>query len=382
MTSLADATRKLVTGFSTPFDDWDPGIVEAWLILRARQRAGALADDLRRRRSVDPRLASAIEDATDRLDRLHHYWHPATGVVLKHRRVGFRSEKEAAELALFWHEWGIPGAWQLSDAPGEGQARSRFAGYDLGAPVVSFESDGGRALIETTDGRLLQFRRSGTAWTCDGLTRTRWPCGGSLGIEFWPLRSRCDEQDGGIDPDRAYVAKIRDALALLDRQSPAHCDWVRRLAVTVTPLERQGRTIRSWSSGDYPGLVCLCGNGELVEVAETLVHEASHQHFHALRQFGDLVDPSSDEMAFSPVKSCPRPIEMILLSYHAFANVQLYFRHLAAAGLVAADWYVSHCATLLEWRPILEGALRESRSVTPLGHLLWRTLSDRLDEDR
>jgi len=385
MTVLDRDARALIAGFSTPLDDWDGELLTTWLLLRTRRRAQDFAADLRTRAGLHPGLLAMFDRAADHIAARDDVWHPATGVILKHRRYHERSESAAAEMALFWHERGVPGAWTLSANPGEGQQQRHFAGYRIDGPLLSFEGDGQRALIETVDGAMHQFVRQDRAWTSQNSERVRLLCDDGFApaflIEQWPLRFRCDDQDGGVAPDADYRRRLTAALQLLRAQSPRHHDWVTRLVRLCLPLERQGSAIRSWSSGDYPGLIALCANGTPIEIAETLVHEASHQHFHALKQFGDMVVPGEAEMAYSPVKNCLRPMEMILLSYHAFANVQLFFRGLLRDRRIAADWYLSHCGTLLDWRPVLEGALRDSRTLTPLGHQLWQHLSARLDEE-
>jgi hypothetical protein len=381
--TAGETTNAFLAGFFDPLEPWDGAFAEAWLLLRGRHRAECFAADLRARGGVDPGLPEALEAGAAHFSSLADYWHPAGGVLFKHRRFNARPESHAAELALYWHERGLPGRWNLGTEENDESAQGprHFGGHALEGGIAGVESDGRHGLVEMISGALHAFRRDGASWHCDTLTPVRLCAGPDVAIESWPLRARCEEGDAGIAPSPLYARRIGGALALLRRTSPPHADWVLRLTAMVMPLAQEGRMIRSWSSGDYPCMISLCGNGDTIEIAETLVHEASHQHFHALRQFGDLVEPGTDETAWSPVKECLRPIEMVLLSYHAFANVQLFFRHLARSKMVGMEFYVAHCAVLLDWRPQLESALADARSVTPTGHALWRRLSRRFDED-
>jgi HEXXH motif-containing protein len=381
MSTLAAESRRLIAGFCTPLDDWDAELVEGWLVLRAARRARDLATELRRRERTDPGLADALDAGADRIRSIRDLWHPATGVLMKHRRYARRGETSAAELALHWHELGVAGRWQLGAESGTECRTLHFGGHRIEGGIASFESNGSEAIIEIRSGRILHFRFVEGAWTSPDVNFARLAICDHVGAEQWAMRAACDDQDGGIPPTRAYAQAIAGALARLAKDAPHHWRWCMRLIHSCLPLAGSGNTIRSWSSAEYPGLVALCASGTELEICETLIHEAAHQHFHALKHFGDVIAPGSREMAWSPVKRCDRPMEMVLLSYHAFANVQLFYRQLMRAGIVAADWYLSHCATLIEWRPILEAALQGSSTITPLGKLLYCQLSARLDED-
>ena len=380
MPVLAAESRELITGFCTPLDHCDAELVEAWLVWRACQRVRDLATTLRQR-GTDPGLADALDAGAGRIGSIRDMWHPAVGVLMKHRRYTKRSETSVAELALRLHELGVAGRWRLGT---ECEAECRplhFAGHRIEGGIASFKSNGRESMIEIRTGQILHFRLLEGVWTSPDLTSARLSIRDDIGAEQWAMRAACDDQDGGITPTTAYVEAVAGALARLEQDAPHHWRWCTRLIHSCLPLAKSGNTIRSWSSAEYPGLVALCANGTELEICETLIHEAAHQHLHALKHFGDVIAPGTCEMAWSPVKRCDRPMEMILLSYHAFANVQLFYRQLMKAGIVTPDRYLSHCATLIEWRPILEAALENSTTLTPVGRLLYSNLSARLDED-
>lgn len=62
-----------------------------------------------------------------------------------------------------------------------------------------------------------------------------------------------------------------------------------------------------------------------------LIHECTHQYLHMLSWFETLVTKDA-QPHYSPLKGCERPLERIVLGYHAFANVLLAYAQLDTHG--------------------------------------------------
>ena len=196
----------------------------------------------------------------------------------------------------------------------------------------------------------------------------------------WPQLRTCEyrtEEDRYIPPvpiQPEMAEALANALALLDAGSPPYASWVRQSVCQVTALERDGTKVMSWSSLHYPGLVSMTLFDSPIDMAETLVHEASHQWFHMLNRSFRLVQPADRErLVWSPVKQCERPLPRILLSFHAFGNIALFFTDLWRAGLLDRAEYDFHMSDLRSWLPEMSQTL-ERAALTNDGERLWRAL--------
>jgi HEXXH motif-containing protein len=107
-----------------------------------------------------------------------------------------------------------------------------------------------------------------------------------------------------------------------------------------------------------------------------LIHEASHQYLELLTKLGPTIDPQHKKLYYSPVKQCDRPLHKILLAYHAFANVMLFYRDAAACGL--ADSYFENLQNVLnEELSQLEQPLIKNEAILPIGKALIEPLIER-----
>lgn len=140
--------------------------------------------------------------------------------------------------------------------------------------------------------------------------------------------------DHGI-PDRvlsdAHEAMI-DAVRWIAEISPEHLRWVDRLvcgfAVTEMP---EGSNLSSGSYRSRPGVVHISFPLHPVMVAETLIHEASHQYYLLLNGVVPMVRQDTKALVFSPIKGCDRPIDRCALAHHACFNIW----HFMSRGLAS-----------------------------------------------
>jgi HEXXH motif-containing protein len=169
-----------------------------------------------------------------------------------------------------------------------------------------------------------------------------------------------------------------EAYSLIAAASPDYLDWVTRAIRSIIPVQAPSGSMVSGSQGHRPSEVYMTDHLEPIKLAEMLVHEASHQYFHIATFLGPVEDGTDHDLYYSPVVERPRPIEKILLAYHAFANVILFLRLCQSRGLGDQDFLESNLRRLSEEVATLQKPLETSRGLTELGKVLWQPLAERL----
>lgn len=177
------------------------------------------------------------------------------------------------------------------------------------------------------------IRWSGT-WIAEGSEAAIVPTGGAplrLVGDVWHSMSDEDPVDP-VAPDARIVDQLTGALTLLREAAPAYHAWVLCLLKEVTPTRRPNEnTIASGSAPRRPGGIDLVTPASATETAEMLVHECSHQFLYMVSWFGTLVTEDA-RPHYSPLKRRERPLDRIVLGYHAFGNVLLAYEQLRAHG--------------------------------------------------
>lgn len=178
--------------------------------------------------------------------------------------------------------------------------------------------------------------------------------------------------------DGQLVRGLGHAVSLLSRYSPRYLAWVDRVVRGVHPLVAKPSVMRSSSGLDAPGVIWMSFPASPVQHAEMLVHEATHQYFYLLSRLGPIVDPRHTAQYYSPVKRTKRPLDRILLAYHAFANVLLFYRACLRRGIRDKGYCRRNEATTIPQLMELDRILRSTTALTPLGHALWQPLAARV----
>jgi hypothetical protein len=125
-------------------------------------------------------------------------------------------------------------------------------------------------------------------------------------------------------PDPLYTDQLRAALDLLSTYAPQYYLWVAQIITHIAIIDAPDRRLHSSSSLLHWGAIAVSACDEPLRACEMLIHEASHQYFHLLAR---LVAPVNEDPEFySPLKNKPRPLSKLMLGYHAFANVYLFYR--------------------------------------------------------
>lgn len=114
-----------------------------------------------------------------------------------------------------------------------------------------------------------------------------------------------------------------------------------------------------------------------IAVAEMLVHECAHHYFHLSSRLEPVDDGTDHSLYFSPVKNTGRPIDKILLAYHAFANVLIFYRTCLASDIQDHGYCRRNATELVPQLKQLESALRETTALTETGNSLWLPLAER-----
>jgi hypothetical protein len=188
------------------------------------------------------------------------------------------------------------------------------------------------------------------------------------------------EPDGELSrlPSSEILDVCRQTCDLMRRYAPPYLPWVDKVLRHLIPLDGGDGRLRSCSHSDFPGTVEISFPSTCISIAEMLVHEASHQYFHIARRLEAVHDGSDDRLFHSPVKGIGRPIDAILLAFHAFGNVVLFYRLCVDAGLDDKGYCAANAARHLAELEIMRSHIRSSRALTEVGTLLWRPLAAKL----
>lgn len=222
-----------------------------------------------------------------------------------------------------------------------------------------------------------RFHRRAGVWLAEGSEAAIVPTGGApLRLVGGGWHALCDETVEPLDPEAQMIDQLAGALALLGEAAPEYRAWVLCLLKEVTPIRRPGEhVIASSSSALRPGGIDVAVPASVIETAEMLIHECSHQYIHLMQWFGSLVSEAA-RPHYSPLKGCDRPLDRILLGYHAFGNAILAYAQLRAHGHAEAiagryrvvSGYVDQLAT-----PLVDEV-----GLSALGREIMRPLRTRL----
>jgi HEXXH motif-containing protein len=127
-----------------------------------------------------------------------------------------------------------------------------------------------------------------------------------------------------------------------------------------------------------PGVITASTSFDPLSLAEILVHEASHQYFYLLEQLGPVEDGTDTNLYFSPVRNTERPLRAILLAYHAFANMLLFYRAAGSSGAADARVCSSREKGIEKQVEGLRQTLRATPALTGYGRAIWEPLEARL----
>jgi HEXXH motif-containing protein len=207
-------------------------------------------------------------------------------------------------------------------------------------------------------------------------------------LDRYPIALHCMESGIAyrIPPDRRLLPDalaiitpvIAEAARVLADHSPHFLPWVGNAMRNIVPLDASDGIRMSATVEEFPGLTFLSFPTTAVELAETLVHETSHQYYFAAQRLASVHDGSDTKLYYSPIKDRGRSIDLILFAFHAFGNAALFHRELARADSRFDRINGRSIKQSLERLSALHSHLGETRALTPMGQVLWRPLANQL----
>ena len=166
-----------------------------------------------------------------------------------------------------------------------------------------------------------------------------------------------------------FAVSLKRAAELLSQYAPEYLRWVADVVNFVAPVVVPTGIIGSSSTPKHSGLVSISEGPRPLTIAELLVHEASHQYFFVASCLGK-VHERSEGLFYSRLAQRERPIERILLAYHALGNMLLFYDRCRAGGMPCEK----RMAYISMHMHGLDETMRKADVFTPLGRALWYPL--------
>lgn len=388
-----DQLSDFYRGFSEPSQPLDYSLFEYLVVEHSR----ALAQEFLDRHgnvvsSASPSLFAFLRGAIDAVLEFETVWSPAWGALAACLAARDAASIHNAAVAFAWKlsQQGIPGQWEASCI-----AIDRLLIGDMVLPLarrISVESAPGKLTVtvsETGDANrdtTYRFNRTESGYWLVQDSRLDQPKNAMLGRVLFLTNGVSDIANFQYLRELLLPAarvneaidKHRSAMALLDEFAPSYAMWVNRVVRAIIPLEAMNGAINSGSNREEPGIIHASVDCPVEGYAEMLVHEAAHQYFYILTRIGQVDNGTDPTLYYSPVKETGRPISMILLAYHAFANVILLGRCCNRKEPGRFDYFYKNESFLEPHVSKLEEGLRTTRALTIIGRALWQPLSERL----
>lgn len=169
-----------------------------------------------------------------------------------------------------------------------------------------------------------------------------------------------------------YGETLRAGLDLFAKAPAAWSRWFTRVIRLVSLGKMPDAGFCSGSFEGYCGLVSMSEVTDPLKIAETLVHESAHQYFFVINRVLPVAHESGAEY-YSPFVRRKRPVGRILMGYHAFVNVEIFYQH-----CLSADTSPAQCRSVLAQigreLSMVEPVLAESAELTPVGRKLFERL--------
>jgi len=398
------AESEVYSGFSCPQVGLDKEFLELVVTEHARQSVQKFIECYNGRMELRGRgLGSVLSNWLQCTDAFETVWNSAFGEAFA---AVFRSgaddiERRAAMLALRLHECRHAGDWKLQLSK---PVRFRFDRWLLppaDAIEVSATPQAVTLNLRTANiWRTTTFQQSENGWETNNgveallvLTRPgiRWTILTAESLAPSSIALLQTEvfgyADADVDTQPELLLHASDtAVSLIAEFAGIYLAWVSNVIRELVPLRARSGIFNNGSIDLSPGVICVSNSVSNQEnpwsLAEVLVHEASHQHLYIARRLGRMDDGKDDSLYFSPFRNTGRPIYNILITYHAFANIVLFYRTALAHGLsadVSSARAVQRRAKELEEKlQPLDQALQSTKSLTPLGRALWEPLREQL----
>jgi HEXXH motif-containing protein len=333
-----------------------------------------------------PGIVGLLEEWRDSEITFDSVWDTSLGNIRRALMQRIDPITSAASFALHLCSNGVPATWRVRF---EEPKRLKWGNLLFSPSVEACISGGGDSfsldLVDVSARHLdVHLWRSEHGWQATHSEQlARWMLEQhEISLVFGNTSDCLDllKPDGELSPlplDE-ILRTCRETVALMRCYAPSYLRWIDKVLRQVIPIKGGDNRLLSCSSYDYPGTIEVSFPSEYIAVAEMLIHEASHQYFNIVRRFEEVHDGSDKRLYHSPVKEESRPIDAILLAFHAFANVVLFYRQCIAAGLEDDGYCKKNAARHLAELNIMHSHLQSSDALTKVGVLLWKPLAAEL----
>jgi HEXXH motif-containing protein len=163
--------------------------------------------------------------------------------------------------------------------------------------------------------------------------------------------------------------------------APEYLSWFGDAVRVVASWVGADQVLKSGSLPGNQGLIYISSPLPVARLAESLVHEASHQYFQTAETVHRFTGMAIDERLYwSPYAGQNRHLDRILFAFHAFANVTAFYQQVLRGRI--DDGLRAHSENTLAFhRPHLDafrGYLESSEELTPAGRALFLTVDARI----
>lgn len=125
---------------------------------------------------------------------------------------------------------------------------------------------------------------------------------------------------------------MKDAFIFIDNYFPTWKSWHDRVVRAISIGQKAPEGIHSGTVEGYFGLLSISDSEDVLKVTESIIHEASHQYFFLLSRLVALTN-DDEKLFYSPFTNSHRPSDRILLAYHAFTNVEMFYKECVKLGI-------------------------------------------------
>lgn len=356
----------------------------------------AVSKTLDARSPLMPLLDQCHTLSSQALRPLPQAWQPDVGAALRKTQQG-RPHEALLHLMCALHTLRIPGQWQcqlhepvrlavdghLFDAAGSLRVTCTEQGLEVErldaalAPLVLHWTEHG---LRADPGQ-----RPDAGWSYVQPTHLEAAGFQHLYLQSWKEPDEATVTDIFVDwpvPPQAgedglmaarSAQQVGQALQLLQEADPCYVDWILPLLRGLACCPLTSEDMRQSGSFLSSSGVFSCGFPLSTEfLGEVFVHEMSHQHYLLMSAIQHLTDPARKESThYSTLKGKKRTISKILLTYHATANMLLYWHDLihrlgrdSQENLKEHDVMLRHTLSLAD-------ILRQSDALMPGGKALF-----------
>lgn len=265
------------------------------------------------------------------------------------------------------------------------RGRVKWKGWLLPvAEAMEFEGDGHSANIILQNDREYMEYQFVNDYITEGIeTVTALPQVGLNGsITLFPARSiiissraasRLEEPMEIIGENVSNI--FNESIEILDCYALRYRRWVLEIVRGILCYPRLEGQSFSGSWTNLPGTIHMSMLDEPLQICSVLIHEASHQYFNLVSCIVDYVDGQDNSEYYSPTVKKPRPLDRILMAYHAFANVVLFYRECEMLGILRSEHCKRQFEQFITYVEQLDEPLRGNKSLTNAGFSLYAPLA-------